>query len=285
MLRRTAIVTGSVRGIGKAIALRLVQDGYSVCVNGLPNSAREIQAVVDMINNRTSTDNVVPDRPKAIGVPADVTSGKAVEAMVQRTVKELGPLTLMVANAGIAQVKPLLSATEADIDQVMSVNFKGLFNCYTHAARQMIAQGDPQFAAGVGVYKILGAASIVAVKPFATLGIYSASKWAVRGLTQAMAMEMAPHRITVNAYAPGIVDTDMWEGIDQKLGEIQGRAKGESLRPYSHQFIAMGRTSVSQDVAGLVGGFLASSDSDYMTGQTMVVDGGIVFTKYSVVFT
>lgn len=198
--------------------------------------------------------------------------------MIRDTVAQLGPLTLMVANAGIAHINPLLETTEDEVDRVLAVNFKGVLHCYTHAARQMIAQGDPASAAGVDVYKILGAASIVAHKPLPLLGVYSASKWAVRGLTQALAMEMARHKITVNAYAPGIVGTAMWEEIDERLGGLEGRAKGESLKVYAERHVALGRPSVPDDVAGLVGGFLASRDSDYVTGQTIVVDGGIVFT-------
>ncbi|KAL4923698.1 uncharacterized protein BDV17DRAFT_276390 [Aspergillus undulatus] len=271
MAHRTAIVTGSARGIGKAIAVRLAQEGYSLCINDIPSSQDVIDATVEEIRTQ------VPEA-RVIGLAADVTSSSSVESLVKETVAQLGPLTLMVANAGIAQVKPLLSVTEEDIDSVISVNFKGVFNCYTHAARQMIAQGPPQEAAGVGVYKILGAASIVAHKPFATLGIYSASKWAVRGLTQAMAMEMAPHKITVNAYAPGIVDTAMWEHIDAGLGDLQGRPKGESFKLASDRLISLGRSSTPEDVAGLVGGFLSGKDSDYVTGQTILVDGGIIFT-------
>ncbi|KAL4783334.1 hypothetical protein BJX76DRAFT_259060 [Aspergillus varians] len=271
MAHRVAIVTGSARGIGKAIALRLVRDGYSLCINDIPSSQEAIDATVNEIRAQ------VPES-RVIGNAADVTSSAQVEGLVKETVDKLGPLTLMVANAGISQVKPLLSVTEADIDKVMSVNVKGVFNCYTHAARQMIAQGDPKAAAGVNVYKIVGASSIVSHKPFPTMGIYSASKFAVRGLTQVTAMELAPHKITVNGYAPGIVDTAMWEKIDDGLGELEGREAGESMRLYSDRLIALGRTSQPEDVAGLVGGFLASKDSDYVTGQTMVVDGGVVFT-------
>ncbi|GAB1191856.1 hypothetical protein BDV32DRAFT_115748 [Aspergillus pseudonomiae] len=274
---RVAIVTGSARGIGKAIALRLARDGYSICINDIPGAKDEIAAVVDEINATSTQEATSSSRPRAIGIAADVTSSSAVEEMVRETVEKLGPLTLMVANAGIAQIKRLLNVTEADIDEVFSVNFKGVFNCYTHAARQMIAQGDPQSAAGVGVYKIVGAASIVAFKAFAALGVYSASKWAVRGLTQAMASEMAPHKITVNAYAPGVVGTAMWDKIDEELGTIEGRSRGETRELYSNK-AALGRTSEPEDVAGLVGGFLASQDSDFVTGQTMLVDGGIVFT-------
>ncbi|KKK20266.1 hypothetical protein AOCH_007395 [Aspergillus ochraceoroseus] len=117
---------------------------------------------------------------------------------------------LRLANAGIAQAKPQLDVAEQDIDRAMPTNFKGVFHCYTGAVRQMIAQGLPQEVGSVAVSKIVS-------KPFATLGIYSAT------------MEMAPHKITVNVYAPGIVDTAMWEQIDGS----RGLAKGEGMRLYS----------------------------------------------------
>lgn len=105
----------------------------------------------------------------------------------------------MVANAGIAQVKPLLDLTEEDVERMFAVNVFGVHNCYSVAAKQMIRQGPMSSS----IYKLIGCASIVAFKPFPLLSHYSASKWAVRGLTQAFAMEMAEHKITVNAYAPG----------------------------------------------------------------------------------
>lgn len=146
----------------------------------------------------------------------------------------------------------------------------GVYNCYATAAKQMIKQGG-------GGGKILGAASIVAFKPFALLSHYSASKWAVRGMTQAFAMEMAEHKITVNAYAPGIVGTAMWDLIDEELGKKKGAKKGDMIKKYSSDLIALGRTSVPEDVSNTVS-FLCSPDSDYMTGQTIVIDGGIIFT-------
>lgn len=109
------------------------------------------------------------------------------------------------------------------------------------------------------------------------LSHYSASKFAVRGLTQAMAMEMAGHGITVNAYAPGVVGTAMLESIDEEIGKLTGAQKGETIKKYADEVIAMGRVSVPEDVSKVVS-FLAGPDSDYMTGQTVVVDGGIVFT-------
>lgn len=113
-------------------------------------------------------------------------------------------------------------------------------------------------------------------RPFALLGPYSASKWAVRGLTQAAAMEWAEHKITVNAYGPGIVGTAMWDLIDEKLGAKQGLAKGEALAENAKS-ILLGRVSVPNDVAQLVS-YLSSEDSDYVTGQTILVDGGIQFS-------
>jgi NAD(P)-dependent dehydrogenase (short-subunit alcohol dehydrogenase family) len=256
--------------------LRLAHDGYDVCIN-------DVQA------NKPGCDEVVKEIQglgrKAIAFTADVSNLKEVQDLVQASVSELGPLNTMVANAGIAQVKALLDLTEQDLRRMFEVNGNysehcciqlsdnstvyGVFNCYSAAAKQMVSQGSGG--------KLLGAASIVAFKPFALLSHYSASKWAVRGMTQAFAMEMAEHKITVNAYAPGIVGTAMWDLIDEKLGEKTGAKKGDTIKKYTNELIALGRTSVPEDVASTVS-FLASKDSDYMTGQTIVIDGGIIFT-------
>lgn len=182
-----------------------------------------------------------------------------------------------MANAGIAQVKSLLELTEADFDRMMAVNLTGVHNCYAEAALQMMDQGtcrqdDPG--------KLIGAASIVAFRPMPLLGHYSASKWAVRGLTQAYAMELAEHGITVNAYAPGIVGTAMWDKIDEGLVAKRGDKnvkKGDMMRKFVTERTLLQRVSVPEDVAKLVS-YLAGSDSDFVTGQTQIVDGGIVFT-------
>ena len=196
--------------------------------------------------------------------------------MVKESAKILGPLTVMVANAGIHGVGAALDLSDEEVAQIFNVNFTGVWNCYTHAARQMIAQGPvPEGSSG---YKLLGASSIAAYKPFPLLAHYCASKWAVRGLTQVFAIEMAPHKINVNCYAPGIVGTQMWEEIDKTLGDMQGRAKGETVQKFVKELTAMGRVSVPDDVAKVVGGFLCGPDSAFVTGQNIVVDGGIVFT-------
>ncbi|MCJ1329946.1 hypothetical protein MMC10_006627 [Thelotrema lepadinum] len=255
---RTAIVTGSSRGIGLSIALRLARDGYSVCINDVPANQDGIDQAVKEIESIGR---------KAVGVVADVTKIDEVEKMIEISVQALGPLNLMVANAGIAQVKPMLEVTQEDWTSIFDVNARGVFNCYQAAAKAMIKQETGG--------KIVGAASIVAFKPFATLGPYSASKWAVRALTQVCAMEWARHNITVNAYAPGIVGTAMWEQIDETLAKQYGKPKGSIMEDYVERLTPMKRTSVPEDVSNLVS-FFAGKDSNFVTGQTYIVDGGIV---------
>lgn len=241
-----------------------------MCINDVSANKAGIDAVVADLNSKHGDGT-------AIGVVADVTSAEEVVSMIEESVSKLGPLTVMIANAGIAQVAAVLEISDEDVRRMFNVNWFGVWNCYTHAARQMIKQGPvpEDFPTG---YKIIGAASIVALKPFPLLSHYSAAKWAVRGFTQVFAMEMARHKINVNAYAPGIVGTAMWDLIDEKLGELEGRPKGESLPKYAADLTALKRVSVPEDVANVVGGFLCGTDSEFVTGQTIVVDGGIVFT-------
>jgi meso-butanediol dehydrogenase / (S,S)-butanediol dehydrogenase / diacetyl reductase len=255
---RTALITGGARGIGRGIALRLAADGLDVAVADLPAMRADAEGVAEEVRALGRDATVIE---------ADVSDPVQVDAMVARTAADLGRLDVMVANAGIAQVAPLLEITPADFDRLMAVNLRGVFLCYTAAARQMIAQGHGG--------KIIGAASIAAHKGFAMLGHYSASKWAVRGLTQAAAQEWAEHGITVNAYCPGIVGTAMWDYIDEKLAEAQGLAKGEALAQFS-QLITLGRVETPEDVASFVS-YLAGPDSDYMTGQSVMIDGGVLF--------
>lgn len=253
-----AHVTGAARGIGKAIALRLAEDGHDVAVSDLAVMADELE---------TTRDEIEKLGVQAVTLHGDVSDHVSVRALVADTVFALGSLDVMVANAGIAQTKPLLEVSPEEYDQVHAVNGRGVFLCYTEAARQMIAQGTGG--------KIIGAASIAAHKGFALLGVYCSSKFAVRSLTQSAAQEWAPHGITVNAYCPGIVDTAMWEEIDHDLGEIHDVEKGESMKAMAAG-IALGRVSTGEDVAKLVS-YLAGPDSDYMTGQSVLVDGGMIF--------
>ncbi|KAK1757130.1 hypothetical protein QBC47DRAFT_297568 [Echria macrotheca] len=255
-VRRTAIVTGGSRGIGKAVSLRLARDGYAVTVNDVPANQSLIDETVTEIKNQGG---------RAYGHAADVTSPEAVDDLVRASVTELGPLSTMIANAGICQVKSLLDVTPADFERLLAVNVGGVHNCFRAAARQMIEQGSPG--------KLIAAASVAAFRPFPGLGHYSTTKWAVRGMCHAWATELAQHKITVNAYAPGVVGTAMWDLIDEGIAQRMGLKKGEAFEGMRRN-IMLGRMSVPEDVAKLVG-FLASEDADYITAQTYIVDGGI----------
>ena len=188
--------------------------------------------------------------------------------MVGRVADELGRLDVMVANAGIAQVKALLDVTPDDLRKIFDVNLFGVVYSMQAAAEKMIAQGNGG--------KIISAASIAAHSGFDLLGPYSATKFGVRALTQAAAKELAKHKITVNAYCPGVVDTDMWELIDEQMGPYLGTAKGEAKAQFGAG-IALGRLQTPADVAALVS-YLAGPDSDYMTGQSIIIDGGMVYS-------
>lgn len=250
-----AVVTGAGRGIGRAIALRLARDGHAVAVNDVNAAGAESVAA-----------EIAAAGGRSLAVPADVTDRDAVFALVERVGSELGSVDVMVANAGIAQVKTVLELTPDDLRTIFDVNVFGVVYCLQAAAERMIAQGSGG--------KIINAASIAAHSGFDYLGHYSATKFGVRALTQAAAKELAPHGITVNAYCPGIVGTDMWDLIDEKLGAYLGTAKGEALAKYS-QLIPLGRVQTPEDVAGFVS-YLAGPDADYMTGQSVMIDGGVV---------
>lgn len=253
-----AHVTGSARGIGRAIALRLAADGHDLAVSDLPSMSEELEATRSEIEALGV---------RSVALTGDVSDPSDVDRLVAGTAEALGSLDVFVANAGIAQTKALLDVTPEEYDKIHAVNGRGVFLCYTAAARQMIAQGHGG--------KIIGASSIAGHKGFGLLGIYSSSKFGVRALTQAAAQEWAEHGITVNAYCPGIVDTQMWVEVDRDLGAINDVGEGESMKAMAAG-ITLGRVSTGADVAAFVS-YLAGRDSDYMTGQSPLIDGGMLF--------
>ncbi|KAL2109261.1 hypothetical protein VUR80DRAFT_2781 [Thermomyces stellatus] len=253
---------------GEAIVRRLAKEGYAVTVNDIAANKAGVDKLVAELNEAhgpgTST-----------GVIADVTSSAQVKAMIDESCDRLGPLTVMVANAGIAPVGSALEVSDDFAANIMNVNFMGVWHCYTHAARRMIAQGPvPEGSTG---YKLLGAASIAAYRPAALLAPYCASKAAVKSLSQVFAVELAKHKISVNCYSPGVVGTEMWREIDEGTARIEGAKLGETTEKMGTKATAMARVSVPDDVAKVVGGFLCGPDADFVTGQNIVVDGGIVF--------
>jgi meso-butanediol dehydrogenase/(S,S)-butanediol dehydrogenase/diacetyl reductase len=248
-------VTGAGRGIGAAIARRLAADGFAVMVSDLDGGTATQTA-----------EAITAGGGHAVPYVTDVSDRDACFALVAQAREELGGIDVMVSNAGMAQVKTLLEVTPVDLERMLGVNVGGVLWCLQAAAEAMIDQGHGG--------KIISAASIAGHQGFDHLGHYSASKFAVRALTQAAAKELAPHGITVNAYCPGIVGTAMWDEIDTGLGRYLGTRKGEALEQYS-QLIALGRVQTPEDVASFVS-YLASPDADYMTGQAPMIDGGIV---------
>lgn len=245
MLRgKTALVTGASRGIGRDIALTLAEAGADVAVNYAGSEAKA-EEVVDKIKAMGR---------RAFAVQANVASYKEVEVMVKRVTETFGRLDILVNNAGITRDNLLMRMKESEWDEVIETNLKGVFNGIKAVSRPMMRQRSG---------RIINLASVVGVAGNAGQANYTAAKAGVIGLTKTAAKELASRGITVNAVAPGFIETDM----TAKLGdEIQKKLIEQ---------IPLGKLGQPQDVARVVR-FLASDDAAYMTGQTLHVDGGMV---------
>lgn len=253
---KVILVTGASQGIGRGIALRLAKDGANLALVDLKADKLDaVKAEVEALGVKVTT------------VVADVSDRDQVFAAVDHAEQELNGFDVIVNNAGIAQVKPLDDVRPEDLERIFRINVDGVVWGTQAAAAKFKERGHKG--------KIINASSIAGHDGFAMLGVYSATKFAVRALTQAAAKEYASHQITVNAYCPGIVGTDMWVEIDERFSEITGTPKGETYKKYV-EGIALGRAQTPEDVAALVA-FLSSDDADYITGQAILTDGGIVY--------
>ena len=253
---KVALVTGAGQGIGRAIALRLAKDGAKMAIVDL--NEEKMQAVANEIKAAGG---------EAVIYRADVSNRDALFAAVDYAEKELGNFNIIVNNAGIANIQAIADITPEEVDKIMKINVQGVLWGIQAAAKKFKQRGQKG--------KIISASSIAGHEGFALLGIYSATKFAVRALTQAAAKEFASDGITVNAYCPGVVGTDMWVEIDRRMSEITGAPIGETYKKYV-EGIALGRAETPEDVAAFVS-FLAGPDSDYMTGQAPLIDGGLVY--------
>lgn len=253
---KVALVTGAGQGIGRGIALRLAKDGAAIMLVDMKAEALEaVAAEVRALGRKAAT------------FVADISDREQVYAAIAQTERELGGFDIIVNNAGIAQVQPLSDVTPEEVDRIMRINVQGTLWGMQAAAKKFEERKQKG--------KIINACSIAGHDGFAMLGIYSATKFAVRALTQAAAKEYASRGITVNAYCPGIVGTGMWTEIDQRFAAITGAPVGETYKKYV-EGIALGRAETPDDVASLVS-YLAGPDSDYVTGQSILIDGGIVY--------
>lgn len=241
---KVALVTGASRGIGKAIACKLAREGAKVIINynGSKEKAEAVKSEIEAAGGQAEV------------YQCDVSDYTACETFIQTVIKEEGRLDILVNNAGITKDGLLMKMSEEDFDKVLDTNLKGAFNTIRFASRQMLRQKGG---------RIINMSSVVGVSGNAGQANYAASKAGVIGLTKAAARELASRGITVNAIAPGFIETDMTDVLSDKVKEA------------SEAQIPLGHFGKPEDVAAAAA-FLASEEAGYITGQVLHVDGGMV---------
>jgi NAD(P)-dependent dehydrogenase (short-subunit alcohol dehydrogenase family) len=247
---KTAVITGGARGIGRAIAESYVREGARVVVADLLlEEAKRTAAAIG---------------PNALAVAVDVSRRDSIEAMARVVADRIGPADILVNGAAIFDMAPLSEITEGHFDKQFAVNVRGLLFATQIFSAQMIAAGKGG--------KIINFSSQAGRRGEARVAVYCAAKAAVISLTQSMALELIKHRINVNAIAPGVVDTPMWDQVDALFAKYENRPIGEKKRLVG-EAVPFGRMGVPEDIVGAAV-FLASSESDYILAQTLNVDGG-----------
>ena len=247
---KVAVVTGGARGIGAAICRRYADEGARVAVADI--LADEAEALARDIGRA------------AFAVQLDVTRRASIDAMVETVVARAGSIDILVNNAAIFGMAPLLEITEASYDQQFAVNVKGLLFTLQAVAAQMVRQGRGG--------KIVNFASQAGRRGEPLVAVYCASKAAVISLTQSAGLALIKHGINVNGIAPGVVDTPMWDQVDALFARYEGLPIGEKKRQVGAA-VPIGRMGTPEDMTGAAV-FLASADADYVVAQTLNVDGG-----------
>ena len=241
---RCAVVTGASRGIGKAIALKLASLGANIVIN-FRSSEKEALEVENEIKNMGVD---------VISVNADISKLDEVENLIKNAKEKFGTIDIIVNNAGITKDNLILRMKEEDFDDVIDVNLKGVFNCLKSITPVMIRQKKG---------KIINISSVVGISGNAGQVNYAASKAGIIGMTKSLAKEIGTRGINVNAIAPGFIDTEMTECL------------GEKVKEEAKKNIPLKRFGTAEDVAEVVA-FLAGDESDYITGQVIHVDGGML---------
>jgi NAD(P)-dependent dehydrogenase (short-subunit alcohol dehydrogenase family) len=247
---KVAIVTGGARGIGRAIAERYADEGARV-------------VVADILEAEAADAASVISRG-AFAVRLDVTQQASIDAMVTRVIDEAGRIDILVNNAAIFNMAPILEVTREDWDKNFEINTKGLFFTLQAVARHMVERAEGG--------KIVNMASQAGRRGEGLVAAYCASKAAVISITQSAGLALIAHQINVNGIAPGVVDTPMWDEVDRLFAKYENRPIGEKKRLVG-EAVPYGRMGVPEDHTGAAV-FLASSDADYIVAQTLNVDGG-----------
>ena len=253
---RVVIVTGGAGGIGAAACRAIASEGGKVVVADLDEAAA-----------RKVADSIVADGRTADAVSVDVTDRTQVRAMIQHAVDAFGELNVIFNNAGMNRPRGFMDIDEDNFQQIVRVNTWGVIVCTQEAAKQMIAQGSGG--------KIVNTGSIAARQGFWDFTPYCVAKFGVLAVTQASARGLIEHGITVNAFAPGVVDTPMWIGLNEDIRAIYDQPdEADPMREFATGTL-MGRPAAPEELAPFLV-YLASPESDYMTGQMYMVDGGQV---------
>ncbi|AUT66578.1 L-iditol 2-dehydrogenase [Paraburkholderia terrae] len=249
---RIAIVTGGGTGIGESVVRRYLKEGAKVVVV-------DVKAKSDLEATYANA-----DKANLLLLQADVTKRDSIEAIVRSTVDQFGRIDILFNNAAVFDMRPLLDESWEIFDRIFAVNVKGMFFLMQRVAQQMVDQG--------GGGKIINMASQAGRRGEALVSHYCASKAAVISYTQSAALALAPHHINVNGIAPGVIDTPMWKEVDALFARYENRPLGEKKRLVGEE-VPLGRMGRPDELTGAAV-FLASADADYITAQTLNVDGG-----------
>ena len=247
---KSALITGSARGIGRAFAEAYIREGARVAIADI-NVERA---------RRTATEI----GPAAYAVEMDVTNQHSIDAAIAACVEEAGGIDILVNNAALFDLAPIVEITRESYDRLFAINVSGTLFTMQAVAKQMIAQGRGG--------KIINMASQAGRRGEALVAVYCATKAAVISLTQSAGLNLVKHGINVNAIAPGVVDGEHWDGVDAMFAKYENRPLGEKKRLVGAE-VPYGRMGTAEDLTGMAI-FLASSDSDYIVAQTYNVDGG-----------